>query len=94
MGTQQDAAQALALRALGYLAGEEGLLQGFLGQSGLDLATLRARAAEPELLGAVLDFILGDDSMVLALAAHLHCRPEEVLTARAALPGGDVPHWT
>jgi hypothetical protein len=31
---------------------------------------------------------------VIDCATALGWRPEEVLQIRAALPGGDLPHWT
>ncbi|MDJ1007926.1 MAG: DUF3572 domain-containing protein [Paracoccaceae bacterium] len=89
-----DEAETLAIEALGWLAGEEDLLQVFLGSAGLSSFELRARADDPELLAAVLDFVLMDDGWVQAFAAATDRAPEAALRARAALPGGDLPHWT
>lgn len=90
----QDLAEMLALRALGWLAGQEDVFLDFLAAGGLDVKSLRRRAGEPEVLGAVLDFILAEDERVLGFAAAAGLRPEDVVRARAALPGGRTAHWT
>lgn len=87
-------AETFALQALAWLAADEDMLGGFLGMSGLAPDQLRSRAGEPEFLGAVLDYILSADDMVLALADAMGRRPEDVLAARLALPGGAEFHWT
>ena len=87
-------AEILALQALSWLAGQEGLLGVFLGSSGMSEADLKANAAEPETLAAILDFILMDDAWVMGFSADHGLPPEDVLQARGALPGGADPHWT
>lgn len=95
---QQEKAQILALQALAWLAADEDRIGPFLAQSGIGLADLQARAGESDVLAAVLDFILGDDSRVLAWADEADLRPEAAAIAlsgaRGALPGGAVPDWT
>lgn len=90
----REKAETLALEALGWLAAEPDFLRGFQGASGLSSDDLRARAAEPDLLAAVLDFVLADDASVTRFAETTGRAPQDVLRARAALPGGDSPHWT
>ena len=90
----REHAETVGLRALAWLAAEEGLLEVFLGASGLAMEDLRHRAGEPEVLAAVLDFVLMDDQWVLGFAAEAGLAPEAVARARAALPGGAQPHWT
>jgi hypothetical protein len=87
-------AVAIGQEALIWLAGQEEAMAAFLGASGLAPADLRARAAEPEFLGFVLDHVLAADAWVLAFAAAAGLRPEDPLRARAALAGGELPHWT
>ena len=91
---RQDFAETVGLRALAWLVGEEARLAAFLSASGTGPAELRRRAQEPELLGAVLDFVLSEDRHVLAFAEAAGLAPEAVQEARAALPGGGLPHWT
>lgn len=87
-------AESLAAAALLWLAQDEERLGGFLGASGLSAADLRASAAEAGFLGFVLDHLLADEAAVLAFAADTGHPPQAALAARAALPGGDAPHWT
>lgn len=91
---QRETAETLALRALGWLAGNEDLLPVFLGATGADMADIRAGAADPAFLGAVLDFVLMDDAWVLGFAEAAAVPPQSVQQARAALPGGDEVNWT
>ncbi|GAB4388037.1 DUF3572 domain-containing protein [Albidovulum sp.] len=88
------APEILALKALAWLAGREDLLPVFLGSSGLAAADLRRRAGEPEILGAVLDFLLMDDDWIRAFCDDAGLGYHEPMRARAALPGGQQTHWT
>lgn len=91
---QQESAEVLALQALAWLAGQEDLLPVFLNATGAGLDDLRARAGEAEFQGAVLDFVMQDDAWVVGFCdAHglSYTAPQ---AARAALPGGQVAHWT
>lgn len=91
---RQDIAQTRALQALGWLAGQDGLLDGFLHMSGASLADLRAQAQEPAFLAALLDFILQQDAWVIDCAEALGVAPQDLVDARAVLGGGDIRHWT
>jgi Protein of unknown function (DUF3572) len=86
----QEAAEVLALRALAYLAGDEIWLAGFIKLTGIDVAELRVRAAEPVFLGAVLDFLLANETLLVAFAAAAEAPPEAVAAARRRLPGRAV----
>lgn len=89
-----EQAENLAIQALGWLASEDDLLNVFMGSAGVSADELKARAAEPELLAAVLDFILMDDTWVKGFC-NASAQPFDApLRARALLPGGDIPHWT
>ncbi|HLQ20177.1 MAG TPA: DUF3572 domain-containing protein [Tabrizicola sp.] len=91
---QSEVAQVLAIQALGWIAADDEVFPVFLAATGADMAALRTRAADPEFLGAVLDFLLQDDRWVIAFcdaAGHPYTAPQ---AARAALPGGEVINWT
>jgi hypothetical protein len=90
----QELAETRALAVLGWIAGRDELLSTFLAATGASEADLRARAGEAEFLAAVMDFLLMDDAWLLDCATDLGWRPEDILHIRAALPGGDLPHWT
>lgn len=91
---QRESAETLALQAVSWLAGDAETLNQFLNETGASLASLVGDLKRPAFLGAVLDFVLGTDERVIALSGHLGIRPEQVVLARAHLPGGDLPHWT
>jgi hypothetical protein len=82
-----EAAEALALRALGFLAAEPERLEPFLAATGLGPGTLRAAAREPGFLAAVLDHVSGSESLLLEFAGNLSLNPEIVASARTALAG-------
>jgi hypothetical protein len=91
---QQEAAETLALKALGWLAGQEDLLGTFLGASGLSRDEIALRAAEPEFLGALLDFLLMDDAWVKQFCDAEGLGYDAPMQARRALPGGEEINWT
>ncbi|MFE3837121.1 DUF3572 domain-containing protein [Pseudogemmobacter sonorensis] len=90
----QETAQIVAFQGLEWLAEDRDRIEAFVLQTGIAPRDLARHAAEPEMLAAVLDFLLADDGLVLAFAAHAALSPEGVWRARAALPGGEVPNWT
>lgn len=91
---KQESAETLALQALSYLLTDEDLLVQFFAASGADAGALRAGAGDPVFLAAVVDFLLAEDARVLGFAAASGHRPETLIVARQALPGGDLPAWT
>lgn len=86
--TQAASAETTALKALGFLAESEDTLARFLTNSGLTVADLRNRAGEPELLVSVLDFLLMDDSLLVAFCEGESLDLKDVYRARTALGGG------
>jgi hypothetical protein len=90
-----DAASALAVTALSFIAGVPEELSRFLALSGIDPGAIRAAAAEPGFLGGVLAYIAGNERTLVAFAAHAGIAPEEVEKARRILAGTewerDVP---
>jgi hypothetical protein len=89
-----ETALAIARDALLWLLEDPERIAGFLGTSGLSPAELRARAGDPDMLGAVLDHVMSEDDWVIAFALETDHPPQSLNSARAALPGGDTPHWT
>ena len=90
----RDRAEGVAVQALGWIAGREEALGAFLGAAGCAPEDLRIRAAEPEFLGFVLDFLLQDEAALMEFCDDAHLPYEAPMQARAALPGGAQPHWT
>ncbi|WP_290739294.1 DUF3572 domain-containing protein [Amaricoccus sp.] len=90
----ESEATTLAREALIWLAGRPEALEAFLAASGAGPADIRARAADPEFLGFVLDHVLASEEWTIAFAAEAGVPPDRVARARAALPGGYAPDWT
>jgi hypothetical protein len=91
---KQELAETTAIRALGWLVGDEALLDVFLGQSGASPDDLRRGATDPAFLASVLDFILMDDAWVVDCAMAIGLQPAQIVEIRQGLPGGDLPNWT
>lgn len=91
---ERDLAQILAIRALGWMAGEEAVWLAFLGASGADAAQVRAEAAQPAMQRAVLAHLLREDDWVRSCAEALGLRPEELAMAAAVLDGQAGRNWT
>jgi Protein of unknown function (DUF3572) len=89
-----EAAQVLAIQALGWLAADDEIFSMFLGATGVGIGEVRARAADADFLAAVLDFLMQDDAWVVAFCDSGGHPYTAVQAARAALPGGMDRHWT
>ncbi|MFN0114877.1 MAG: DUF3572 family protein [Paracoccaceae bacterium] len=87
-------ARQVAAEAVAFLAADVDALAAFLTASGLSPAELRAGAAAPSVLAGALDFILSDEALARQFSQALALPPGALQAARAALPGGDEPHWT
>jgi hypothetical protein len=81
------AAETLALKGLAYLAAEGDALVRFLTISGLELEVLRVRAADPELLAGVIDFLLSDEILCTGFLAAEGLDSQALHAAGRALPG-------
>lgn len=86
----RDAAEVLSLQAVALIVADENLLPRFLSVSGCGAEDLRHRVNDPEFLGAVLDFVLEDDSTVHLLAGAAGISPETIMLARSKLPGAQM----
>jgi len=80
-------AETLALLALAHVIGDEALRPRFLALSGIEPDGIRARAQDPALLGAVLDFLLAHEPDLIAFAETAGVAPVAVARARRDLPG-------
>ena len=92
--SRQESAETVALQALAWLAGNDDLLPVFLGSTGASADDLVAGAARPDFLGSVLDFLLMDDAWIIAFCDAQGLAYHVPMQARAALPGGEMMHWT
>jgi hypothetical protein len=76
---------ALALRALAWTLGDATRADRLLALTGLDPATLRARAGDAEVLVATLCFLENYEPDLIACAAALDTVPAALVTARQRL---------
>ncbi len=90
----RETAETIALQALAWLAANEDLLPTFMGATGIGAGDLRQRAADPDFLASVLDFILMDDAWVTGFCDAQRLPYDALLQARQSLPGGQQMHWT
>jgi hypothetical protein len=81
----REAAEMLAIQALGFIAEEPERLGAFLNATGLSLERLRESATAPGFLTGVLEHMLADESLLLAFATSEAIDPAEVGRARNAL---------
>ena len=91
---RQDEAEMIAVRALGWLAGNDELMPVFLGATGSSAGDLRAQAGDPAFLISVLDFLAMDDAWIMAFCNETGLPYEAPMQARQSLPGGGDVHWT
>jgi hypothetical protein len=80
-----ERAEVLAATVLAVLAEEPARLGRFLADSGMDPSELAARAGERDVLIAVLEHVLGDESLLLVVASMQRVSPLEVQRARDVL---------
>jgi hypothetical protein len=85
-------AEAIAIEVLSFLAADPSRLDRFLALSGIGLDNMRAAAAEPGFLAAILDHLASDEKLLLAFAAHAGQNPEAIAKARDILsPPAGMP---
>jgi len=94
MNVSQEVAETTALKALAWLVNNEEVCSVFFGSTGASIDDLRARAAEPDFLGSVLEFITMDDAWVVEFCDNNALAYEVPMMAAAALLGTARTHWT
>lgn len=91
---KQESAEAIALKALTWLVGNEEVLSVFLGATGTSIGDMRERAGDADFLGSVLEFLTMDDAWVREFCDAESISYEKPMQARQTLPGGASVHWT
>mgnify|MGYP001596580529 CR=1 FL=1 len=82
---RQDAAAAVAIAALSFIASEPERLGRFLALTGIGPESIRDAAREPDFLLGVLDHLAGDETLLLAFADQNELDPVQVAWARDVL---------
>ncbi|MGN6155202.1 MAG: DUF3572 family protein [Sphingomicrobium sp.] len=82
---QPTDAQAIALLALATVVSDERRAKRFLDLTGIGTDELRARAADPAVLAALLRFLEAHEPDLIAVAQALNMKPEALVAARREL---------
>lgn len=90
----REHAEAVAVRALGFVAGDPELLPRFLAITGIEAGAVRRAAAEPGFLAGVLQFILAHEPTLMRFCEETGTPPADVGKALKALPQGDDSYDT
>lgn len=77
----------IPLHFIRFLAADEERLLAMLSSTGLDEQDFITRATDPQFQAFMLDYALGNESLLLEFAAGEGLRPEAILAARRKLPG-------
>src|SRR5471030_489251 len=83
----QEAAEALSIQALSFIAGDTERLGRFLAVTGIGPAEIRSAAREPRFLAGILEYMVSDEKLAAEFAAEAHCAPDHLAKAYVALGG-------
>lgn len=81
----RETAITVALKTLAFLAEDDGALERLFALTGMDVETLRAQADEPETLAAVLDYLLGDEALLIRFCESSGLDPKAIHQASHVL---------
>lgn len=79
------AAETFGLKALTWLVARPDALARFFTASGLGAADLRARASEPDLLAAVVDYLLSQEALAMEFCETGDVDSRDLLVAQHVL---------
>jgi hypothetical protein len=79
---------ALALSALAATLSDERRAQRFLDLTGIETGELRAQAADPSLLVALITFLEAHEPDLLAVCEEIGVKAEQLVAARRQIEGG------
>ena len=77
----QDQAEMIAIHGLSFLAGDPGRLGRFLSLTGAGPAEMAKAKDDPSVLASVLEYLLGDEPLLLECAANASIEPEKIQQA-------------
>ncbi len=83
----RENAEQLALQALQFLTSDGERLGRFMALSGLESDSIRVAASDDSFLAAILEYLMGDESLLLVFATEMAAPPEDVATAWRTLTG-------
>jgi len=91
--TAETGPESVAVAALGWIAGNEDMLNRFLALTGIEAGQIRQAANEPGFLAGVLDFLLAHEPSLMAFCNETETDPEVVQRARELLLGNPGNEW-
>lgn len=80
----------MAIQALTYIASDPERLGRFLAITGIGPAEIRSASTQPDFLRGILEYLIGDETLLTDFAAHAQLRPEDPVKALVVLGGS---HW-
>ncbi|NOZ42684.1 MAG: DUF3572 domain-containing protein [Alphaproteobacteria bacterium] len=83
-------AEILGLKTVAYMASHEDILTEYIRLTGITTGQLKNSAADPEILGSILDYFLQHEKRLIAFCQAGDIAPELIARARQLFPGGDV----
>ena len=92
--SRREAAEALAVAALAFLASEPDHLGGFLAATGIGPNDIRNASRDSDFLTGVLDHFSSNEPLLIAFAQQAGIDPTEIERARVLLGGvweRDIP---
>ena len=90
--SMREEAEAVAIKALGFVAADPELLSRFLAITGIEATSIRQAALEPGFLAGVAQFVLAHEPTLMRFAEETGTPPEALGKALKALPTGDDNH--
>ena len=85
----REAAEQIAISAIGFIASDPALMPRFLAISGIEASQIRQAAAEPGFFAGVLQFIMAHEPTLQGFCEATNTPPADVGAALRALPFGD-----
>jgi hypothetical protein len=83
----QEAAESLAIQALAFIASDAERIGPFLAATGIGPDMIRAAARQPDFLRGVLDYMAGEDALLVAFANETGHNRFDIPMARDILLG-------
>jgi hypothetical protein len=83
----KKAAESLAIQALAFIASDEDRIGPFLAITGIGPDDIRAAAGQRDFLAGVLDYMAGDEALLVAFATQAGFNPFDIEVAREVLSG-------
>jgi hypothetical protein len=81
----REAAESLAIQVLAFIASDAERIGPFLATTGIGPEAIRAAARQPDFLAGVLDYLTGDETLLVAFATEAGINPFDIAAARARL---------